>query len=187
MKLQTARVETTTTWDKLARILPARPIRTAKRHNLACEIAGRLAALNRPSRDQADYFQALSIFIEEYERVHYPVDDSSITPLDTLRYLMREHGMTASDLGYLLNNRSLGTRILKGERDLSKSHIQKLSLYFGVSPAVFIDLNSPKLKSRQFWGRSVRLERMGKTGSVRPLISRTSGRRHGAGLKNAAP
>ena len=48
--------------------------------------------------------------------------------------------MNASDLGRLLGQRQLGAKILSGDRDLSKAHIQTLAAHFGVSPAVFLKL-----------------------------------------------
>lgn len=46
--------------------------------------------------------------------------------------------MNASDLGKLLGDRSLGSRILNGQRGLSKNHIRILAGHFSVSPALFL-------------------------------------------------
>jgi antitoxin component HigA of HigAB toxin-antitoxin module len=51
---------------------------------------------------------------------------------------MRESGMNASGLGKLLGDRALGYRVLKGERNLSKTHIKILSDYFKVDAGSFI-------------------------------------------------
>lgn len=56
-----------------------------------------------------------------------------------LRFLLESHGMSASDLGRLLGDRALGTRILNGKRELSKAHIKTLAAHFQVSPAVLLD------------------------------------------------
>ena len=56
-----------------------------------------------------------------------------------LRYLLADRDMSASDLGRLLGDRSLGTKILNGERALSKSHIKILAAHFHVSPAALLD------------------------------------------------
>ena len=55
-----------------------------------------------------------------------------------LRQLMEEHGMSASELGRLLCERSLGVKILKRHRELSKSHIRKLADYFKLSADLFL-------------------------------------------------
>ena len=95
-----------------------------------------LMAGHRLTKDQQDYLAALGTFVANYEDDHDPVSEGS--PLDALRLLMQEHGMNASDLGRLLGNRSLGSLILTGSRELSKSHIRTLARHFGVSPAVFL-------------------------------------------------
>ena len=59
--------------------------------------------------------------------------------LAVLRYLMDDRRMNASDLGRLLGDRSLGPKILNGDRDLSKAHIRTLARHFHVSPAVLLD------------------------------------------------
>ena len=47
-----------------------------------------------------------------------------MTPVELIRSLMDEHSMSESDLGRLLGDRSLGHRILSGQRELSKAHIR---------------------------------------------------------------
>lgn len=60
-----------------------------------------------------------------------------VSPIETLKTLLDEHEMSASDLGRLLGNRALGSLILNGKRELSKAHIRKLSNYFSVDPSLF--------------------------------------------------
>jgi len=76
--------------------------------------------------------------VEAYDKERYSIDPSGVTPIDLLRSLMEDHAMSASDLGRLLGNRSLGSLILNGRRQLSKAHIKKLSEHFGLSPAAFL-------------------------------------------------
>ena len=61
-----------------------------------------------------------------------------MTPVELLRSLMTEHGMSESDLGRLLGDRSLGHRILRGQRELSKAHIRILSEHFSLDAAAFL-------------------------------------------------
>ena len=55
-----------------------------------------------------------------------------------IRSLLKERGMSASDLGRLLGDRSLGHRVLTGERELSKAHIRVLADHFSLDPAVLL-------------------------------------------------
>ena len=101
-------------------------------------LADRLAVLDRPTRDQADYLETLSLLIENYEDTHHAIDLSKLDPIGTLRFLMDQHDMNASDLGRLLGNRQIGSAILRSKRQLSKTHIQKLCEHFAVSADVFL-------------------------------------------------
>jgi antitoxin component HigA of HigAB toxin-antitoxin module len=58
--------------------------------------------------------------------------------LDLLKFLLEENSMNASDLGRLLGNRQLGSAVLRGNRQLSKTHIRKLCERFRVSADLFL-------------------------------------------------
>jgi HTH-type transcriptional regulator / antitoxin HigA len=125
------------TYGALVAMLPPRPIHDDIDLANATEMIDRLAGFNL-NQDQEDYLEALSTFVEAYEAVRFPIDDSRIAPLDALKSLLGEHEMTASDLGRLLGNRTLGAAILAGRRNLSKAHIKKLAEHFKVEPGLFL-------------------------------------------------
>lgn len=125
------------TYGKLVALLPPRPVHDDVDLANATEMIDRLAGF-KLNADQEDYLQALSTFVEAYEAERFPIDDSQVSPLDALRALVDEHGMTASDLGRLLGNRTLGPAVLAGRRDLSKANIKKLAAHFKVEPGLFL-------------------------------------------------
>ena len=87
--------------------------------------------------DQVDYLEAVSSFIEAYDqtRVTWPKGK----PLDTLRFLLEQHQMSATDLSRLLgSDRSLGPKLLRGERRLTVNHIRTLARRFNVNPGVLL-------------------------------------------------
>ena len=89
------------------------------------------------TREEKDTLDILLVLIEDYERKHgYKLEDAR-TPLERLGSLMEEEGMNANELGKLLGHRQLGSAILRGERNLSKTHIKILSQHFHVSPECF--------------------------------------------------
>ncbi|MFI5381812.1 MAG: hypothetical protein ACHRHE_21145, partial [Tepidisphaerales bacterium] len=53
--------------------------------------------------------------------------------IDVLKELLDERGLSPSDLGRILGSRTLGSAILRRQRQLSKSHILTLTRYFGAS------------------------------------------------------
>ena len=82
----------------------------------AAAVLDRLAVLPERTADQEDYLETLSAFVERYDQEHYAADLSGLSPADTLRYLCEQNNLTASALGELLGNRSLGSKLLRGER-----------------------------------------------------------------------
>ena len=116
-----------------------RPIRDEVDLDNATEIVDRLSVLAEPTPDQADYLEVLATLIEAYERQHHEIDVSHLGPIDALRFLMDEHGMTGSDLGRLLGSRQLGSAILRERRTLSKANIKTLAGHFHVNPNVFLE------------------------------------------------
>lgn len=116
------------------------PLRTEGDYHLAVEVVDRLVVkgeenLNEAECDQLEIFTTL---IEVYENEHHGIDLPGLAPVDFLKKLMDEHNMNASDLGRLLGDRSLGCRILTGERKLSKKHVRILSEHFRIDPGAFL-------------------------------------------------
>ena len=68
-------------------------------------IAPLLGFENRLNEDQADYLEAVSSFIEAYDQAH--VQWPPGTPLDTLKFLLEQHELSAADL-----SRTLGLSLI---------------------------------------------------------------------------
>jgi HTH-type transcriptional regulator/antitoxin HigA len=127
------------TYDQLLAMHPLRPIHNDVELEHATAMIDILAghALNA---DQADYLDVLSTLVEAYENTHYSLNDPTICGLDALQALLDEHGMNAADLARLLGvHRSMGSKLLKGERALTARHLQMLSERFKVSTDLFLD------------------------------------------------
>lgn len=92
---------------------------------------------DRLNADQTDYLEAVSSFIEAYDmaRVKWPKG----TPLDTLRFLLEQRELSAADLSRILgSDRSLGPKLLRGERRLTVDHIRALARRFNIEPGVLL-------------------------------------------------
>ncbi len=115
-------------------------IRSERDYEAAAAILDRLAVRPEGSLDagEQDYFDTLTMLVEAYDREHDEIDTKNHDPLSMLKYIMQESGTTQADLGRLLGNRALASLILNGHRQLSKSHIHKLSDHFKVSPGLFL-------------------------------------------------
>lgn len=123
---------------ELCALHPPRPIKDQVDLDGAVELVDRLTALPRPTRDQEDYLETLTLLVEAYEAELELGGD--VRGIAALRGLLAANGLTAADLSKLLGDpsRSLGSRILRGERELSKAHVRKLCDRFAVSADLFV-------------------------------------------------
>lgn len=121
----------------LCRLHVPRPIRDKVDFENVTEITDAMAG-HSLTPDQDDYFDLLCRLIEDYEKEH-SLSAAKVNGVDALRHLLDEHDMNATDLARLLDvHRTLGAMILRGERQLTLTHVQKLSNHFGVSADLFL-------------------------------------------------
>ncbi len=88
---------------------------------------------DRLNADQTDYLEAVSSFIEAYDetRVKWPKGN----PVATLQFLLEQHDLSAADLSRILgSDRSLGPKLVRGERRLTVDHIRTLARRFNIEP-----------------------------------------------------
>jgi antitoxin component HigA of HigAB toxin-antitoxin module len=116
-------------------LIPLAPITTKAQYEKAMKVAAALASLSNLPSPVAHYLEVLARNIEIYERDRFSGEHD---PVENLRFLLSENGLTASDLGRILGHRELGSKILKRQRQLTIDHIRKLAGRFHVSPATFI-------------------------------------------------
>jgi HTH-type transcriptional regulator / antitoxin HigA len=128
-----------TDFDSLVQLHPPAAIHDEVAYENTMEMINRLTAVPKPTKGQLKYLDTLTILVERYEDDTEGTEPQGIGALAVLRYLMKDRAMTASDLGRLLGDRSLGPKILNGDRALSKAHIKILAKHFKVSPAVLLD------------------------------------------------
>lgn len=125
------------TYRELCGLLMPRKIHDDAELESAQDIIDALAVLPTRTPDQNDYLETLAELVEAYEA--QTVKFSKRSGLETLKFLLAENKLTASDLSRLLGTDiSLGYRILDGERNLTTKHIKKLAQHFHVGPEVFL-------------------------------------------------
>ena len=125
-------------FEGLVALLAPRAIRDEIDYETTIEMLDRLTSLPRLTKGQEQYLETLSVLVEAYESDHHAIEVDDLTPIQVLKHLLESHNMNASELGELLGNRSLGSKILRGQRELSKSHIRLLAKRFSVNPGLFI-------------------------------------------------
>ena len=101
-----------------------KPIRTEVEYELA--LAELYQLLDSPDgSDDYDRAELLSILIEKYEEVHYPIDNPD--PIDAIKYVMGENGMNQMQLGEIIGGKSKASLILNRKRALSIAMIRSLN------------------------------------------------------------
>jgi|SRR5262249_37870285 len=126
-----------TAWDELTQYVPLGPILTEADYAQRVQILDTL--LDAIGADEThplgDLLDLLATQIEAYERQQPILPEA--TPIEVLRYLMEEHGLTQMDLAKDLGGQSVVSALLQGKRRLNARHIAALAARFQVSPAVF--------------------------------------------------
>jgi antitoxin component HigA of HigAB toxin-antitoxin module len=89
------------------------------------------------SPGETDYLEGLTRFVEDYDQSHPIFADESNDALSRLKSLMEISGTTALQLGQILKSRSAASMVLRGTRELSKTHIRKLAAHFKLNPGYF--------------------------------------------------
>lgn len=83
----------------------------------------------------SDLVDTLGVLIGEYDAEHYP--QAEVSALDTLRFLMEQHGLSQSELPEV-GSQGVVSEVLTGKRELNLRQIRALSARFAVPASLFI-------------------------------------------------
>src|SRR3954465_5958971 len=86
--------------------------------------------------EEARLAELLTYLIEEFEDREYALPRKG-GPIEIFRHLMDANGLRQADLLDVFGTASVISEVLKGKRELSKTHIAKLSNRFRISPGLF--------------------------------------------------
>jgi HTH-type transcriptional regulator/antitoxin HigA len=126
-------------FEELSELVPPHAIRDDLHYRNTLEMIDRLMGIERLTSGQSLYLETLVQLVQAYELSHHAIDTSDLSGLDSLRHLLDENEMNASDLARLLGvHVSMGSKILKGERSLTVEHLKTLAARFKVRPDIFI-------------------------------------------------
>ena len=97
------------------------------------EISDRMESPSDPK--YSALFQMLAERIAVWEEENVPMP--TVTPQQTLRFLMQQHQLKQTDLSALVDQSTL-SKILRGEREISKYLAKSLAKYFKTNIEVFL-------------------------------------------------
>ena len=127
--------EITEKWQPLAPLLSV-PHTESDYDNLVAFLDHLIDAVgNDESHPVAALMDTVGVLIETYDEEHYPFSEGD--PIGALKYLMKEHNLTQSDLSDV-GSQGVISEILAGKRGLNIRQIRVLCKRFGLSPSTFI-------------------------------------------------
>lgn len=110
-------------------------IKTEQDYNLALKRMEEIfhSEIDTPEGDEAE---VLSILIEKYEDVHYPIGMPD--PIEAIKFRMEQMGMKQKDLSEIVGFSSRVSEILNRKRKLTLPMIRKLSDKLDISTEILV-------------------------------------------------
>lgn len=102
-----------------------KPIKNKKQYEEALARCYALMQLKlKANSPESDELEILSLLVERYEELHYPVPPPN--PIEAIKFRLEQLGMKHSDLNKIIGYRSRKSEILSGKRKLSLQMIRSL-------------------------------------------------------------
>ena len=111
------------------------PITSERQHEDYLSVLDKLASKENPTAEEEKYAAVLMTLIEAYEEERHTIPDAP--PVEILRALMDANDLRQKDLVPIFGSESIVSEVLHKKRALNKTHIEKLSKRFRISPAAF--------------------------------------------------
>jgi HTH-type transcriptional regulator/antitoxin HigA len=89
-----------------------------------------------PGTPEGDELELLSLLIDNYEKIHFPIDLPD--PVEAILFRMEQLNYQPKDLAEVLGSRSRVTEILNKERKLSLDMIRKINKKMHIPTDVLI-------------------------------------------------
>ena len=125
------------TYEALCRLHMPRTLRDTIDLDAVTEIIDLMTG-HSLSADQADYLETLAELAGAYESANYAAP-SPLPPHEFLTAHLENIGMTATGWGKLIGiDRSTASRLLRGERMFSTTHVRKTASALGIEPSHLI-------------------------------------------------
>ena len=86
--------------------------------------------------EESDELDLLLVLVKDYEDKHVVLP--KIDPIEVIKLKMKERGLKAKDLEFLIGSKGHVSSILSGRRELTLKIAQKLRNYFQLPADIFI-------------------------------------------------
>lgn len=112
-----------------------KPIKSEKDYYQALE---RLEVIfdSKPNSKEGDEAEVLSLLIENYENIHFPIEAPD--PIEAIKIRMEELNLKQKDLVGVIGGKSRVSEILNKKKKLTVEMIRELERILQISPSVLI-------------------------------------------------
>jgi HTH-type transcriptional regulator/antitoxin HigA len=113
-----------------------KPIKTEQDYELALKKMETVFNA-KPNTQEGDFLEVLSLLIHEYEQKHYKIEP--LTPLEALKYEMKEQGLSQSSLAQRFGmSKSSVSEILNGKKQMSVRFLKCLYQDLGIPADILL-------------------------------------------------
>jgi HTH-type transcriptional regulator / antitoxin HigA len=128
------------TWKRHANILNIQRPSTEAEYDALIELIESIFNVAGTNPERSAYSALLDIastYAHDWEEQHHAIPEA--TPANVLKFLMDEHEMTQADLVRAsITDQPTLSRILNGQRSISKAIAKKLGAHFKVATTLFL-------------------------------------------------
>ena len=89
-----------------------------------------------PNTPESDELELLLVLVKDFDDKHYQLPE--LDALELIKYKMKEKGMKAKDLEFIIGSKGHVSAILSGKREITLKMAQKLKNYFRITADVFL-------------------------------------------------
>ncbi|WP_035645633.1 MULTISPECIES: helix-turn-helix domain-containing protein [unclassified Flavobacterium] len=112
-----------------------KPIKTEQDYNAALERVNFIFDA-KPNTIEGDELDILVTLIEKYEQIHFPIPEPD--PIEAIKFMMEQNGLTDADLGIILNSRSRVSELFNRKRALTIKQIRVLTEALHIPASILI-------------------------------------------------
>ena len=122
--------------ELLTKTLP-HVIETEKENEEYLTVLEQLEERTSLTPEESQLAKLLTLLVQDFEDRHYHTSKAS--PLEVIQLLMDAHSLKDKDMIPIFGTKGITSEVLNGKRAISKTHIQRLSERFHVSPDLFLE------------------------------------------------
>lgn len=119
----------------LLNLFPPRPLKSEADLLMTQQVIDALIDKGDLTSEEEDYLDLLGTLVYEYEEKHVHIP--SLHGIELLKALIQESNLRQKDLVPIFKTESIVSEVLKGQRNLTVEHIQKLAEFFHIPPGAF--------------------------------------------------